>query len=91
MSETMAPRIGPEFTIVHAAAHRETLLAALGTCPGDLTLALADVMEVDSSAVQLLLALRRTLQERGHQLRLTSISRPVHDVLALYRLQWLAD
>jgi anti-anti-sigma regulatory factor len=91
MSEVHTVDLGPELTIVHAAAHRETLLNHLAQMDAEgaavLTLDLSGAAEVDSSAVQWLLALRRSLLAQGRQLQLQSPSRVWRDTLALYGLQ----
>lgn len=81
--------LGPELTIAHAAATRETLLQALAACDGDLALDLAGVGEFDSSGVQLLLATRHSLRARGHALRLSAASPAVRDALARFGLDAL--
>jgi anti-anti-sigma factor len=50
---------------------------------------LAAVESMDSSGVQLLLALRRSLQDRGQDLVIQGASAAVRDVLGTYRLQAL--
>lgn len=76
--------LGPELTIVHAAELRDQLLQALGTAGGDMQLNLHDAQEIDSSGVQLLLALQKSLHAQGRRLQVTQISRPVKDALGLY-------
>jgi anti-sigma B factor antagonist len=87
MSEhTAALDLGPELTIVQAAALREQLLAHLGQHTGALRLDLSGASDVDSATVQLLLALRRSLAERGEALQITGLSRAASDALAVYGL-----
>ena len=81
--------LGPELTIVRSAALRERLLAHLGQHAGALRLDLSSASDVDSASVQLLLALRRSLAERGEALHITGLSRAVGDALAVYGLQAL--
>ena len=78
--------LGPELTIVHAAELRDRLLQALGTSVGDLHVNLQDAQEIDSSGVQLMLALQKSLQAQGRRLQVTQVSRPVKDALGLYGL-----
>lgn len=85
--------LGPEMTIAHAAAWREQLLQAtvqaLVQVPAELVLDAAAVEEVDSSALQLLLATRHSLQARGARLRLHAPSAVLRDALARLGLQAL--
>ncbi len=78
--------LGPELTIVHAAELRDRLLQTVGTSAGDLHLNLQDAQEIDSSGVQLMVALQKSLHAQGRRLRVTQISRPVKDALDLYGL-----
>ena len=82
---------GPEMTIAHAAALREVLADAVTAAPADLALDLTAVHEFDSSGVQLLLATRRSLAERGHALHVVAASTAVRDALSLFGLQSLLD
>jgi anti-sigma B factor antagonist len=80
---------GTEMTIAFAATCREVLADAVLTAQGDVTLDLAAVSEFDSAGVQLLLATRRSLTERGSSLRIVGASRTVTDALSVYGLQAL--
>ncbi|HEX3313954.1 MAG TPA: STAS domain-containing protein [Gemmataceae bacterium] len=61
--------------------HQTALEAvALGT---DVTADLAAVEELDASALQILIALRRTLGTRGRELRLAGASSPLNESLRL--------
>ena len=77
-------RLDGELTIASAAAQREALLAALPAEAADATLALDAVEAIDSAGVQLLVALRRTLAERGGSLALAGAPECVGDALARY-------
>ena len=77
---------GAEMTIVHAAALREQFLQALQGDAGALSLDLGEVAEIDSSAVQLLLALQRSLREQGRPLQVLAVSRPVRELWQLFGL-----
>jgi anti-anti-sigma factor len=79
-------RMGPDLTIAHADACRSALVEVLSTHSGDFSIDLSSVTEFDSSGVQLLLATRRSLAERGHVLRLTAVSATVRDALAVFGL-----
>lgn len=78
--------LGPEMTIVHAAQHRDRLLQALHKGEAVLNLDLSEVNEADSSAVQLLLALQRSLSEQGRHWQLHGVGRPLLDLWALFGL-----
>ena len=78
--------LGAEMTIAHAAAHRDSLVDALAAAPGGLQLDLSGVSDVDSSGVQLLLAARRSLAERGQPLQIVAASAAVQDALQLFGL-----
>jgi anti-anti-sigma factor len=81
-----ALELGPDLTIAQAAGWHETLTHALASQPGDLALDLAGVTDFDSSGVQLLLATRRSLAERGHTLHVVAASTAVRDALATFGL-----
>jgi anti-sigma B factor antagonist len=83
--------MGPDLTIAHADACRCALAEVLSKHSGDFTIDLSSVTEFDSSGVQLLLATRRSLAERGHVLRLTAVSSTVKDALAVFGLAALFD
>ncbi len=78
--------LGPELTIAQAAEVHQKLLELLPQLEGDLSLQLADVSEFDSAGIQLLLAARRSLQQRGAQLHLLSPSAVVLSGLSCYGL-----
>ncbi len=83
-------RIGTEWTIAHASVLHDRLLNALleADKAGDtLALDLGDVESLDSSGIQLLLALRRSLQERGQELRISQASATARAALDVYRLR----
>jgi anti-sigma B factor antagonist len=74
-----------DLTIYVAAEQRVRLIAAL-EATDFLRLDLAQVTEIDSAGLQLLLMLSREAQLTGKELELTGHSRPVLDVLALAHL-----
>jgi anti-sigma B factor antagonist len=80
--------LGPDMTIYNAAALREQLAAAV-TEGALIELDLADVAEIDSSGLQLLLAARKSARARGATLRLVRRSAAVDDALALLALDTL--
>lgn len=91
MSSTTPPptdalALGPELTISQAASVRDTLVDALCATAGDLQLDLGAVAEIDSAGVQLLLATRRSVAERGATLTVTAASTPVAEALAVFGL-----
>ncbi len=75
-----------EFNIYTAHESLETLSAQVDDYQ-QFELHLEMVEEVDSAAVQLLLAFSRHLTEQGKQLTLANMSEPVAELLQLYRLQ----
>jgi anti-anti-sigma factor len=79
--------LGPELTIAFAAAARELLADAVQSGHGDFALDLRGVTDFDSAGVQLLLAARRSLAERGDALRLVGASPAVRDALRTFGLQ----
>lgn len=82
-------RLDGELTIPQAAALRDRLLAVLDTAPDGLCLDLGDVEAFDSAGLQLLLATRNSLAERGLALTIGACSAPVADALRVYGLQAL--
>lgn len=58
---------------------------------GNLTLDLGEVTDFDSAGVQLLLAARRSLAERGQRLQVATASPVVRDGLQVFGLQSLLD
>ncbi|MDM5177573.1 STAS domain-containing protein [Massilia sp. DJPM01] len=83
--EATVLRLEPELTIYSAARVKQTLLDAL-QARTDLTLDLADVCEIDSAGVQLLLAAARQAQAGGAALRLAGHSAAVQEAFALLGL-----
>jgi anti-sigma B factor antagonist len=79
--------LGPDLTIGQAASAKDRLLSALADGRATLQLDLSSVTEFDSSGVQLLLATRRSLGERGGDLVLSGASPAVRDALALFGLR----
>ena len=77
-----------EVTIYRAAELRDTLLSTISKlAPGEaLELDLAEVSEIDSAGVQLLMAARKTAQASSRELRLTRHSPAVLEVFELLDL-----
>lgn len=90
MSEPL--QLGEDWTIPMASELHGQLLAALiaaaenGEAP---SLDLGNVQSMDSSGVQLLLATRRSLLERGQDLQVVAASTAVREALDTYRLRAL--
>lgn len=85
-------RIGSDMTITAAAGLREHLVDAVAGLPAGSTclrLDLSAVHEFDSSGVQLLLAARRSLAERGASLQVVAAANAVRDALQLFGLTTL--
>jgi anti-anti-sigma factor len=85
-------RLDTEMTIAAAAGQRETLVDAVATLPAgaaSLQLDLSAVHDFDSSGVQLLLAARRSLAERGATLQVVATASAVRDALQLFGLSAL--
>lgn len=87
-ADTLTP--DPEMTIVQAAGYRmswlETLAASAAADGTALRLDLGGVTDFDSSGVQLLVALRRSLADQGRGLVVTRASAAVSDALATFGL-----
>lgn len=84
-----ALRIDTEMGIAAAAGLRETLVDAVTALPpgsAALQLDLSAVHDFDSSGVQLLLATRRSLAERGATLQVVAAGPAVRDALQLFGL-----
>ncbi|MBL8305311.1 MAG: STAS domain-containing protein [Rubrivivax sp.] len=85
MPTTTLP-LGPELTIPYAGEAQATLAQALQAGDGTLVLDLSAVAEFDSAGVQLLLATRRSLAERGLALQIARPSDVVQDALRVFGL-----
>jgi anti-anti-sigma factor len=80
-----------ELTIYGAAELQARLIAALGDAPGGLDIHLAEVTELDSAGVQLLMATARAAQATGRSIVLSAPSEAVRDVLELFDLAAFFD
>lgn len=81
-------RVDGDLTIAAAAEQAARLRQALPD-GADLTLDLAAVGDCDSAGVQLLLALRRSLAQRGRRLHLAGLAESVDDALRTFGLHAL--
>jgi len=72
-----------EMTIYHAAAMKTALLGKWTRDESDVTLDLAEVTELDTCGLQILLALRQLAQAEGRRLTLAQASPAVREVLEL--------
>jgi anti-anti-sigma factor len=89
MSQAHLVSLQGALTILCGQAQRESLMAALEGHPGNLLLDLSGIEAFDSAGVQLLLATRRSLEERGASLVLHDVAPAVRDVLETYGLHGL--
>ncbi len=94
-TDTPAPApplaLGPDLTIAHAATCRDALVDALCATTGDLALDLCGVTDIDSAGLQLLLATRRSVAERGASLQIIGLSGSAADALAVFGLDARLD
>jgi anti-anti-sigma factor len=79
--------LGPEVSIVQASDNHARLLESLPALLEDPRLDLSQVTEFDSSGVQLLLALRASLNAQGKSLSLVQPSAVVRQALLVFGLQ----
>jgi anti-anti-sigma factor len=75
-----------EFTIYTALERKNALLEKLEGC-AELELDLAEVGEIDTAGIQVLLVLKREAERQGRGLRLVNHSQAVFEVLDLLNLQ----
>jgi len=78
-------RVFGELTIQHAEDLKPLLLAALPTDGSMAKLDLAQVSEIDTAGVQILIAAHREASNRGASLQIVAVSQVVQDALALLR------
>jgi anti-sigma B factor antagonist len=74
-----------ELSIYRAAELKQALLAALEQC-AELEIDLSAVTEIDTAGVQLLIAAKKTAQQKQKELRLVGHSAAVLDVFELFDL-----
>ncbi|QET06490.1 MULTISPECIES: STAS domain-containing protein [Cupriavidus] len=86
MSDALRFALDGELTIYRAAELREALMAALPAPPASIVIDLAEVSEIDSSGVQLLVATQRAAIAAGVALAFSDASPAVRDVLGLFNL-----
>src|SRR5690242_20566626 len=72
-------------TIYAAAALKDRLIAALNVVDA-LEIDLSEVSDIDTGGIQLLILAQRHAERAGKHLRLVAHSRPVLDLIELYRL-----
>ena len=77
--------ISEDLTIYHALEHKDALLDALSTTD-ELLLDLAQVGQIDSAGLQLLILLSKEAQRAGKSLRFVAPSPAVSDVIELCNL-----
>jgi len=87
MSDACLITAGAELTIVHAGELKQSWLAQIEPAHKQVRLSLADVQEMDSAGVQLLIALQRHLLQEGKTMVVQTPSRVVRDVLDLFGLE----
>lgn len=94
MSDAIRFALDGELTIYRAAELREALLGALAAAPElpaspsstSMVIDLADVTEIDSAGVQLLIATQRAGAALGVPVAFADASPAVHEVLGLFHL-----
>lgn len=80
-----------DMTIYHAAGMKEALLAVASDIKSDLSLDLANVTELDTCGLQILLLLQRQAQAAGRSFKITAASPAVREVFALCGLEALCE
>jgi len=78
--------IDGEMTIYRAAELKERLVDALAECDALLEVNLAEVTEIDTAGIQVLMLIKREALATGRELRLLAHSRPVVAALELLNL-----
>jgi anti-sigma B factor antagonist len=78
--------LAPQLNVAHAAALREQWLAVLPALAEDPCLDGSEVQAIDSAGIQLLLALRRSLRERGAEMQVRNPSPALREACALLGL-----
>jgi anti-anti-sigma factor len=87
VAETAAAwAMGPEMTIAQSADNHAQLMAALPALAAYPRLEMSSVTDFDSSGIQLLVALRTSLAEKGQTLHLVAPSAVVRDALEVFGL-----
>ena len=90
MTEAVAARLPERLTLEQAVSVLAQLRAALQEQAGSAAVLDASALrECDSSAVAVLLELRRDLQQRGKTLQLSQSPQRLRDLVALYGMQEL--
>ena len=78
-------RVYGELTIQHAEDLKPLLLASLPTDGSVARLDLAQVSEIDTAGIQLLMAANREVVNRGTALQIVAVSQVVQEALELFR------
>ena len=89
MSEAVAARLPERLTLEQAVPVLAQLRAALQQRSGLAVIDASDLRECDSSAVAVLLELRRVLQQQGRALQLQHSPQRLRDLVTLYGVQEL--
>ena len=85
MPSTQRFSLAQDLTIYHALEHKDALLDALSTTD-ELLLDLAQVGQIDSAGLQLLILLSKEAQRAGKSVRFIAPSQAVSDVIELCNL-----
>jgi anti-sigma B factor antagonist len=79
-----------EMTVSFMAEHKELLLSYVRS-HADLTIDLAQVSQIDTAGVQMIMLLKKESHDLGHIVLLTGHSQPVKELINLLRLATLFD
>jgi len=83
MAEATSIALCGEFTIFTANETKDRLSETISGAIGDIEVDLADVTEIDSAGLQLMVMAKREATAQGKNLRFTQHSAPVLDLLDL--------
>ncbi|MDH5545724.1 MAG: STAS domain-containing protein [Gammaproteobacteria bacterium] len=78
-----------DLTIASAAANKEVLLRALEEDVVEVDF--SDVSEIDTSGLQLLIAMKKQADAENKQLRLDNISHPIKELFEQYQMSGFFD
>lgn len=90
VADTCRIRLSGEMTIYNVEALKDELLAHLAE-RSETELDLAEVGEMDTAGLQLLVLAKQEARRHGWQLRLQDPSAPVRDLLELYNMSTYFD
>lgn len=85
MASTQRLSLTEDLTIYHALEHKSALLDALAASD-ELELDLAQVEEIDSAGLQLLILLKKEAQRAGKRLAIVTPSQPVSELIGFCHL-----